>query len=189
MMKKFIFFFHFLGSVLLMSSAFAGGVEPVKQGLYYGIHIGVSAPEGPGSRFLEAGYDGGLQLGYQLRHFRFESELNYFNNYETVRTAVQLNYAGLMFNTLYNFSLQTKIMPFIGVGLGYYGYWLNLTSTRVPFSTSLVSQFAYQGLAGFSFNYDEHWTVALRYHYLTWASANGFNAQIVDLVFNYYHNV
>lgn len=126
----------------------------------------------------QPGYFAGGNLGYKSNPLRYEAELTYFNvnidhfakNYVRQNNAGGYNNGILgMANVYYDFpGLIPCLEPFLGVGIGY--SWLNvqLDDLSTPRSSLRItnSAFAYQGVAGITYNFAENYSVDISYRYL-----------------------
>lgn len=77
-----------------------------------------------------------------------------------------------MVNVLYDMDVNAPIMPYIGVGVGYAHVWqknLNIASSSsalVSASDKSAGAFAYQAIAGFSYDICPQWAATVDYRYL-----------------------
>jgi len=127
----------------------------------------------------QAGYFGGGRLGYKSNPIRYEAELTYFNanlSHFSKDNVRQNNVDGYhngitgMANIYYDFpGVLSCLDPFLGFGIGY--AWLNASISDFP-TTSLSSfrltssAFAYQGIAGITYNFAENYALDIGYRYL-----------------------
>lgn len=127
----------------------------------------------------QAGYFAGGNLGYKSHPMRYEAELTYFNanlnhfdlNYVTQNMTGGYNNAlSGMANAYYDFpGILSCLEPFVGAGIGF--AWLNahlnnLTANN-PSNFRITSiAFAYQAMAGISYNFAENYSVYTNYRYL-----------------------
>ncbi len=127
----------------------------------------------------KAGYLAGGNLGYKSNPLRYEAELSYFNAnvaHFSQNNIRQDNVGGYnngisgMANIYYDFSgIVSCLEPYLGFGIGY--AWLreqlnNLTSnTQTNFRIN-SSAFAYQGLAGITYNFAENYAINIGYRYI-----------------------
>lgn len=137
---------------------------------------------------FDKGYNIGGRFGYQSHPLRYEGEFSYIRastkSFHTTRYPFQLNpvrqrhrrvngdtSATLgMANVYYDFpDMVPCISPFLGAGLGYGWIQTSLKNreffTRQHFQGS-GSTFAYQGTAGFTFNFSENYALNLAYRYV-----------------------
>jgi opacity protein-like surface antigen len=127
----------------------------------------------------QAGYLAGGNLGYKSNPLRYEGEVSYFNanvSHFSQNYIRQNNVGGYnngisgMANVYYDFpGVLSAIAPYLGFGIGY--AWLheqlnNLApSTRTNFTIN-SSAFAYQALAGLTYNFAENYDLSIGYRYL-----------------------
>lgn len=125
-----------------------------------------------------SGYNVGGSIGYKTKPFRYEFQYTYLKanadqysvNYKPAlhidgRTQAKV----LMGNVYYDFSeMFASISPFLGVGIGYAFMDASLNSTsrfnRPHFNTKQNS-FAYQGIAGLTYNYSQKFDINVAYRY------------------------
>ena len=69
-----------------------------------------------------------------------------------------------MFNGIFDIKNDTMFTPYIGVGIGY--AYENLDANAAAGGNNNESAFAYQGIAGVSFNIDNNWAVTAQYNYI-----------------------
>lgn len=125
------------------------------------------------------GYFGGGSLGYKSRPLRYEAEVTYFNanlKQFSQNDIPQNDVGGYnnaisgMANVYYDFpGILTCLEPFLGVGIGY--AWINanlnnLSATDPSRFRITSSAFAYQGMAGISYNFAENYSIYTNYRYL-----------------------
>lgn len=129
----------------------------------------------------EAKFDPGIgvlgQVGYGFGQIRLEGELGYrYNKADTVELSNQKVSASgsaqattLMLNALYDFNTGTAWTPYLGVGVG--GAYVNMNGVRArdggPVKvddSDLV--FAYQGIAGVSYDFTNNLAIKADYRYL-----------------------
>lgn len=125
------------------------------------------------------GYNAGGSLGYKSAPLRYEGELTYIranlhqfkvNGYRQ-RGVTGLNQTGLaMANIYYDFpDMVPCIEPFLGLGIGY-AYVDSTYRSKGPFGSTHFedadSAFAYQGIAGLTYNFAEAWALTVSYRYV-----------------------
>jgi opacity protein-like surface antigen len=125
------------------------------------------------------GYDAGGSFGYKSNPLRYEAELTYVRaglDAFRVNGLAQTGVAGFssatlaMANVYYDFpELIPCIQPFLGVGLGYGFLNAKLNSSGPNGATNFSganSVFAYQPIAGLTYNFAEEFGLALSYRYV-----------------------
>ena len=124
-------------------------------------------------------FDAGISFGFKSTPLRYVGELTYINNKLNqfkINRVSQTQPSGYnrdifaMANVYYDFpALIATIEPFLGVGIGY-GYLNAQFKNGSPIITTRydVSQnvFAYQGIAGLTFNFAECYALNIGYRYL-----------------------
>jgi OmpA-OmpF porin, OOP family len=186
---------------LLASPSFA---NPTVKGFYVGAGAGATFPmdneieSQTGLQTHKLSFDPGWlvdgQVGYAFGNgLRTEVEVGYrqaendsiTNPYNNAGLSGSGNYGVLnsMVNVLYDMDINTRLTPYIGVGVGYAYVWakdLGIASS----GTSLLSAtdksagaFAYQGIAGFSYDIMPHWAATLDYRYLATTSLDFGNVK------------
>ena len=125
------------------------------------------------------GYNAGGRVGFQSNPLRYEGEVTYIaaklkryyiNRVLRTRVAGQTTATMAMANVYYDFpNMLLCIQPFLGVGLGYAWVDGQLNSSG-PFSFPRYkggsSVFAYQGTAGFTYNFAENYALNIAYRYV-----------------------
>ena len=153
-------------------------------GTYAGIQAGIAIP----SSGLDAGPIVGLQMGHGFNNgFRVEAALMWLNNERNDATAKSRNNSFLtMANIYYDFSTNTIVTPFLGVGIG-----LIHTNAKVDphcfgcTDTSISdNNLEWQGIAGLAFRFRPNWSLDTTYHYL----GNQFRGNLVTVGLNYFFN-
>ncbi len=137
----------------------------------------------------DSGYDAGGNIGFKSNPMRYEGELTYIHadlNSFKVNNFTQTGVSGYnydilaMANVYYDFpNLLNTLQPFLGVGIGYAWVYSQLDSTG-PLTTTYFSgsnsAFAYQGLAGITYNFAENWALNLGYRYVATVKVNNLGA-------------
>jgi opacity protein-like surface antigen len=128
---------------------------------------------------FNSGYNAGGSFGYKSNPLRFEGEFTYIranvsefkvNNIKQTGVGGDASVPMIMANIYYDFpEIIHTIEPFLGFGIGY--TWVNTDFTSLgPLGNtsynSSNSVFTYQGTAGLTFNYAEHFSLDLAYRYL-----------------------
>lgn len=123
------------------------------------------------------GYHAGGSFGYKANPLRYEGQMTYLtadvkefriNGLQQSHTNGLSQAILAMANVYYDFpGLIQYVQPYLGVGIGY--AWVEVQlNTPNPYYTRFKqsdSAFAYQGLAGFSFNYAETLSLNIGYRY------------------------
>ena len=130
---------------------------------------------------VESKFDPGVgilgQVGYGFGQIRLEGELGYrYNKTDTVEMLNQrVSGSGsarattMMLNALYDFNTGTPWTPYIGAGVG--GAYVNMNSVRARDNTFATVDdsdlvFAYQGIAGVSYDFTNNLAIKADYRYL-----------------------
>jgi len=124
------------------------------------------------------GFNAGGRLGYKSNPLRYEGEFTYIQAYLKhfdVNSVRQTGASGstysamLMANVYYDFpEMIPCVAPFLGVGLGYAHVQARLNGTgpaRVTRFQADDTVFAYQGTAGFTYNFAENYAVNISYRF------------------------
>lgn len=129
----------------------------------------------------EPGFDAGGSLGFKSNPMRYEGEITYLtadvkhfaiNNIRQNNVSGYANGVFAMANVFYDVPTQVaSLQPFLGVGLGY--AWIHAelnsfednTTGQIRFAGS-NSVFAYQGMAGITYNFAENYALNLGYRYV-----------------------
>lgn len=130
----------------------------------------------PGSTAFDTNYNDGYALsgavGYNYGGPRTEFEVSYRSNDASNMGGRPVSNStfgtlGLMVNGLYDFLPNSKWHPFVGAGIG--AADLNLNGGRLQSGASTYSaddwQFAYQGIAGLSYDVVPNWQLKVDYRY------------------------
>ena len=128
---------------------------------------------------FNSGFNAGGRFGYKSNPLRFEGEFTYLhanisgfkiNNVPQGNESGDASVPMIMANIYYDFpEIIQSIEPFLGFGIGY--SWVSTAFTSASPSPPLIydnakSAFTYQGTAGLTFNYAEHFSLDLAYRYL-----------------------
>jgi len=128
----------------------------------------------------DMGYDFGANLGYKSGNLRYEIEGTYikakpdkFNIGGVTQTGVGGQSTALsgMANVYVDFEgfITPIIQPYVGAGIGY-AYVKNDLNANGPTLTTSVKNsntvFAYQGMAGVTYNFAENWAATIGYRYM-----------------------
>lgn len=127
----------------------------------------------------EWGYNVGGRLGVQVNPIRYEGEVTYLNNdfkrfyvneLRQARVLGQTEAILGMANVYYDLpDMVPTISPFLGAGIGYGWIKTNLSSRNIYYPTYYAessSVFAYQGTAGFTYNFAENYALTIAYRYI-----------------------
>lgn len=143
------------------------------------------------------GYDVGGNIGYKGNPMRYEGEITYLKAnvarfylsdiLQTEPTGYDNGVIGML-NVYYDVpKMNPTLQPFLGAGLGYGWIQAKLRAegpTTITAFNAENSSFAYQGMAGVTYNFSENYALNLWYRYLgtTHLSQFGeiFQAQTVN---------
>lgn len=183
-------------STLFISfSSFAGGADvttptdvtapPYTTHWYFGAQAGLAVlVNAPNDLNPDTGLATSLQFGYRFGQARAEGQLIYTNNYDNTTNPGSKHshlLAGLV-NAYYDYPLNSKLIPYIGGGLGYGHFWGNTT----VFTTNGSSDaFAYQGIIGLDYLINSTIRLGLNYHALFWTGTTQSSFQnLINLSVN-----
>lgn len=118
-------------------------------------------------------YGNGLRTELEFGYRQAEADtITNPNNNPSLSASGNYGVANVMANVIYDMDVNFILTPYVGVGVGYAHVWakdLGIASS----STTLVSAnddsagaFAYQAIAGLSYNVAPHWFTTLDYRYL-----------------------
>ena len=129
------------------------------------------------------GYNAGGRIGYKSNPMRYEFEYTYvhanaksflLDGVEPINIGGQASAHIPMVNLYYDFpEFLDAISPFIGIGIGYSLMKTSLTSSglltgtssSITFFSQTANQFAYQGIAGLTYNFSENYAISANYRY------------------------
>jgi len=127
----------------------------------------------------QPGFDAGGSLGYKSNPLRYEGEITYLNaklDHYRIDNSRQTGSTGYtnsilaMANVYYDLpEFIHSIQPFLGLGLGYAWVHAKLEASGPIYTSSLNgsnSVFAYQGMAGLTYNFAENYALNLGYRYV-----------------------
>ncbi|KTC65935.1 opacity protein-like surface antigen (plasmid) [Legionella adelaidensis] len=178
-----------LASTALLASQFVFAAPPI-DGWYASVFGGYAYIPNNVSKTInlltytdvnyESGWDTGGSFGYKSTPMRYEAELTYLtadvdhfriNNIRQANGSGSVNTFVAMANIYYDFPgiVAPSIEPYVGAGLGYGHVKSELKNTTQFFSTTFSganSVFAYQGMAGLTFNFAENYAASIGYRYL-----------------------
>lgn len=178
----------------LITSGALFAATPI-DGLYMGVYGGVIyLPDNVNStyRFLtrsdavyNSGWDAGGTFGFKGNHLRYEGEIGYLQaqikhfSLNGVRQTQSQGYAKAavaMANVYYDFCPWIPAFePYIGGGVGYAWVRAKLNTPAIPPDLRWKgdnSVFAYQGMAGLTYNFAENYALFIEYRYLTTEKVN-----------------
>lgn len=133
-----------------------------------------------------AGFEAGGSIGYKSNPMRYEAEVTYLKANISgfyINSTRQTDASGYeqailgMANIYYDVaSLNPLLQPYLGGGIG--GGWFqgNLNSTA-PSAVAFSAQdaaFAYQGIAGITFNFAENYAINANYRYIATSPLRSF---------------
>lgn len=166
---------------LLAAGLIAGLPAAAHAQWYAGVDAGVnfipdadtssSATNYDGSYQSETGYAGLAQFGYSFGGPKAEFEVGYRRNgIDGIRGVDggdgRMSSLAFMANGIYEFLPQSKWHPFIGAGIGYADVIAKAkTGTGGRWVDDEDWQFAYQGMAGVSYDVTRNWAVKAQYRY------------------------
>ena len=145
----------------------------------------------------QGGFEAGGSIGYKSNPMRYEGEVTYIranlskfflNSIQQTSTSGYDQTVLAMANIYYDFaSLNPLLQPYIGGGIG--GGWLqgSLNSTA-PSSVAFSAEawaFAYQGIAGVTFNFAENYALNLNYRYIASANLKAFGTVFQGHIANF----
>lgn len=192
-MKKMFF------SLALLTSTLANAAPPI-DGWYSSVFGGYAfLPNNlnitrHGHYFSDAhfhpGYDAGASFGFKSTPMRYEGEFTYITaepRHYNVDGIPQNRVRGFttaylgMANVYYDFpAIIDPLSPFLGAGLGY-GYLNGLFKSTSPAVVTRISAhdsvFAYQGIAGITFNFVENCALNIAYRYVGTSNIDDFGKQ------------
>ena len=128
---------------------------------------------------LDNGFAGGLAVGNAYGNgFRTEFEIGFHSNDLDRSPSTSINgdtqAISLMVNGLYDFAVDSRFKPFVGVGLG--GARVSVDADTYPNVLGAVDDsdigFAWQGMAGVAYQIDDQLSASLRYRYFSVPSVN-----------------
>lgn len=122
-------------------------------------------------------YNAGARLGLQGYPLRYEAEFTYLrgnvdrfflNNIPQYNVGSYTEGYFGMANVYYDFpDIIPTIQPFLGLGIGYGWVQTKLTSNNIhAYFKESDSVFAYQGIAGLTYNFSENYAINLAYRYI-----------------------
>ncbi len=161
---------------------------PSNPGFYIGAEGGLNWLLNSGSNNYNTGYAVGGKIGYDFVGPRVELEGLYRNNqgsgFVPFGNGVgfvngQINQVSIMANVLYDFFPGATITPYVGAGAGVAFVDPSLSAGCTMCST----QFAYQGIIGLAYNFDQNLRISLdgRY-YGTTSSSLAYNNNNIGLM-------
>ena len=153
-----------------------------KQGWYLGVGAGANflqdndAKIGATTNRIESSpgflLDSAIGFGFESQ-LRPEFEIAYRRNTVDKTSGTgsgvargNMNSVAFMGNLFYDFQTQTGLTPYLGVGVG--GALVGADDAGIVFSSTFDNQpflFAYQGIAGFSYELSERWDITADYRY------------------------
>ncbi|MCR6632693.1 MAG: OmpA family protein [Magnetospirillum sp.] len=124
---------------------------------YVGLDAGANYLEDPGVANSDSdwGWVGLGQVGYNFGGPKVEFEVGYRDN-------DSISSWSTMVNGIYEFLPNSKWHPFLGAGIGW--AWLD-GDFGGPAANNSDNQFAYQGIAGVSYDVDANWALKAQYRY------------------------
>jgi OOP family OmpA-OmpF porin len=172
-----------VGAAALLIAAPAMAQEYQATGLYVGAGAGVNIRQNDswnvkgtnidGKSRYDVGPAGNIYLGYDWGSFRADAEVSLRTNDvkdakvggQTIFKNGHFRTIGIMANGYYDFDFGSPFVPYVGGGVGVALLQSELKAGGAEFS-DFNTQFAYQGIAGVSYNFQPNIAVNLEYRYL-----------------------
>jgi OOP family OmpA-OmpF porin len=172
-----------VGAAALLVAAPAMAQEYQATGLYVGAGAGVNIRQNDdwsikntnidGTSKYDVGPAGDIYLGYDWGSFRADAEVSLRTNDvkeakiggNTVFKNGHFRTIGIMANGYYDFDFGSPFVPYIGAGVGVALLDSELKGNGNKFN-DFNTQFAYQGIAGVSYNFQPNIAFNLEYRYL-----------------------
>lgn len=126
---------------------------------YVGADAGANYMEDPSVRGSDSDWGGVglLQFGYSYGGPKVEFEVGYRGNDD-------ISSWSTMLNGIYEFMPNSSWHPFVGAGIGW--AWLD-GDFNGPSAKNSDNQFAYQGIAGVSYDVNTNWALKAQYRYFS----------------------
>lgn len=135
----------------------------------------------------QGGFDAGGHYGYKSNPMRYEAEVTYLksnidhfyldNTEQSQANGYNQGVFG-MANIYFDVPMMNPVLqPYLGAGIGYGWVQAKINSpgpTTVTNFNAENSTFAYQGLAGITYNFAENYALSLGYRYLATSHLSGF---------------
>jgi OmpA-OmpF porin, OOP family len=171
-----------VGAAALLVAAPAMAQEYQATGLYVGAGAGVNIRQNDswnvkgsnidGKSEYDIGPAGNIYLGYDWGSFRADAEVSLRTNDvkeakfggQTFAENGHLRTIGIMANGYYDFDFGSPFVPYIGAGVGVAMLNSELKNNGNTFN-DFNTQFAYQGIAGVSYNFAPNIAANLEYRY------------------------
>ena len=172
-----------VGAAALLVAAPAMAQEYQATGLYIGAGAGINIRQDDnfslkgtnvdGVSSYDVGPAGNIYLGYDWGSFRADAEVSLRTNDVTEAKIDNNTFAkngyfrtiGIMANGYYDFDFGSAFVPYIGAGVGVAMLNSELKANGNKFN-DFNTQFAYQGIAGVSYNFEPNIAFNLEYRYL-----------------------
>ncbi|WP_225767901.1 OmpA family protein [Inquilinus sp. Marseille-Q2685] len=172
-----------VGAAALLVAAPAMAQEYQATGLYVGAGAGVNIRQDDswsvkgtnidGKSEYDIGPAGNIYLGYDWGSFRADAEVSLRTNNlneakvggNTIAKNGHFRTIGIMANGYYDFDFGSPFVPYIGAGVGVALLDAELKAGGNTFK-DFNTQFAYQGIAGVSYNFSPNLAANLEYRYL-----------------------
>lgn len=129
---------------------------------YVGVRGAVNFPT---SGDFDTGFAANIEAGHTFNFFALEGELGYLQN--DVRGYGSGNYESKTYglvNGYVRFKNHTNFTPYLGLGAGIAHIYAQASAYGFEFDES-TNSFAYQGIAGMSYQWNDHWSTSLDYRY------------------------
>jgi outer membrane protein OmpA-like peptidoglycan-associated protein len=171
-----------VGAAALLVAAPAMAQEYQATGLYVGAGAGVNIRQNDswnvkgsnidGKSEYDVGPAGNIYLGYDWGSFRADAEVSLRTNDvkeakfggQTFAKNGHFRTIGIMANGYYDFDFGSPFVPYIGAGVGVAMLDSELKGNGAKFN-DFNTQFAYQGIAGVSYNFEPNIAFNLEYRY------------------------
>jgi opacity protein-like surface antigen len=189
-MKYVVGFFQLLMSVASLAATPIDGLYTSMFGGYVYIPGNISYNTGTGtlnSPSYQGGFDAGGSIGYKSNPMRYEGEVTYLKaevNQFYLDDTLQTTPGGTneaifgMANIFYDIpNMNPLLQPYVGAGIGYGWVQARLSALGPSVTTSFSAQnstFAYQAMAGVTFNFAENYAVSAGYRYLGTSNLSQF---------------
>lgn len=118
-------------------------------------------------------YGNGLRTELELGYRQADADsISNPNGATGLNAADRYGVMNVMANVLYDLDINAPVTPYIGAGIGYAHVWANdLTiannaAALVGSTDDSAGAFAYQAIAGLSYDFAPHWAATLDYRYL-----------------------
>ncbi len=175
--------------IALLSGAVIAA-EPINEGAYLSIGAGVSktqnwkSNQGLADAAFKTGINARAAVGHRFCNFSVEFEPSYIDLHKkadnnALGVTGHMRTLSTLGNVYYYFPTFSNAAPYIGVGAGFSSikalYRATVGGPKTDISTT---KFAYQGIAGVSFNLNEDTSINIDYRYFQTEKLNQVNRGI-----------